>query len=112
LPVAFREKGIPYWSIGLDGGLQALPEAKQIADTEYIAVVLAAAAICSGIEMAPPEIQRDVSAQSDVDAQFIAIGSLRAAHSVSVLLLPSRWERCPNRCLPGGPFTKLPARSW
>jgi hypothetical protein len=53
---------------------QTLPEAKQIADTECIPVVFAAGAICSGIEVAPPEIERVVSAQSDVDTQFSASG--------------------------------------
>lgn len=41
---------------------QTLPEAKQIADTECIPVVFAAGAICPGIEVAPPEIERVVSA--------------------------------------------------
>lgn len=45
-----------------------------MADAENIAVVFAAAVAGTGVEMAPPKIQRVISAQGDVDAQFIAIG--------------------------------------
>lgn len=53
---------------------QTLPEAKQIAGTECIPAVFAAGAICSGIGVAPSAIERVVSAQSDVDTRFVAIG--------------------------------------